>query len=147
MDAEPSTAAMDAAAGVTARDHALVSEWFDAFDSAFLTFDGDVIAERYATPYLACRADGSAETFADRDAIATYFQRIVDGYRHQGVRSCTHRDLVVDTIGAHLVGSVTWDLLDAQRDAITSWRESYVLVQRDGALLSRASIDHPPSAP
>ena len=129
----------------TETDRALVRRFFDDFDEAFTTFDGHVIADRYATPYLSCRSDGSAESFADGEAIGRYFQGILDRHRRGGVRSCRHRDLDVGTLGLHLLGTVTWELLDARRAAIVVWRESYVLIRRNDALAVRTSVDHPPA--
>jgi hypothetical protein len=135
----------DPQATPTGTDRALVRRFFDDFDEAFSTFDGRVIADRYATPYLSCRSDGSAESFADREAIGRYFQGILDRHHQGGVRSCRHRDLDVVALGLHLLGAVTWELLDARRAAIVVWRESYVLIRRNGALAARVSVDHPPA--
>lgn len=117
--------------------------FFTAFDEAFPTFDGDVIARRYAEPYLACRADGSAEVFTDRAATGRYFAGLLADYRDMGVRTCTHRDLEVVDLGArHLLATVTWDLLDGDGAVVVTWRESYVLAVGDEALV-RTSVDFP----
>ena len=120
-----------------------VQAFFDAFDEAFASFDGDVIAQRYAEPYLACRADGDAESFADADATGRYFQGVLDDYRAAGVETCRHRDLEVAwSDDRHADAAVTWELVGSGGDVIVSWRESYLLVEHDGRLLVRASIDH-----
>lgn len=126
----------------TRPDAAAVSRFFADFDDAFARFDGNVIARRYAEPYMACRADGTSEVYVDAAATGRYFGSIVNTYYEMGVRSCTHRDLdVVDVGGRHLLATVTWDLLDEAGSVVISWRESYVLVTLDGKLLARASID------
>ncbi len=122
-----------------------VQSFFDEFDEAFASFDGDVIARRYTEPYLVCRADGSSEVFADSAATGRYFGSVLDEYHEMGVRSCTHRDLdVIDLGGRHALATVTWGLLDSAGSEVTSWRESYVLVTLDGETRIRASIDFAP---
>ncbi len=121
-----------------------VLRFFDDFDSAFTTFDGDVIARRFATPYVACRADGSAETFLDRRATARYFADVLADYRSSGVRSCAHEDVEVVDVGArHVLAAVTWVLADDSGGAVMSWREAYLLVVDEAQLLVRTSIDFP----
>jgi hypothetical protein len=123
----------------------LTDQFFDDFDAAFATFDGAVIAQRYSAPYLAIRADGSAECFATPQAVAGYFQGVVDGYRRQGCRSCRHRDQAVCEVGgAAVFATVTWELLDAGGGVRASWRESYNLVLAGSRLLACASMDHAP---
>lgn len=132
----------------SAADEHGIAEFFANFDQAFLSFDGSVIAERYVAPYLACDVDGTAVSYPDLDAVGEYFQAVVDHYHRMGVRSCRHRLLDVSSLGtAHLVGTVTWDLLDEAGDVVVSWRESYVLVRPGegdgGGLKVRVSTNHP----
>lgn len=117
--------------------------FFDGFDAAFASLDGEVIAERYLAPYLAVKADGSAECLTWNAAIAAYFQGFLDDYRARGCRQCRHRDLQVLAVGAHAAfASVTWELLREDGRTVSSWRESYNLVRRGGQLKVRASMDH-----
>ncbi len=121
-----------------------VHRFFDEFDAAFVTFDGDVIARRYAEPYLACRADGSSETFHSCAAIGRYFDHIVKGYYQIGVRSCTHRDVEITDVGErHTLATVTWELRDDAGATVITWRESYLLVDEADKLCVRTSIDFP----
>ena len=59
-------------------------EFFDAFVSAFHTFDGHLIVQRYLAPYIALNADGSVQSFDELSAIGRYFQGIVSAYHAQG---------------------------------------------------------------
>ena len=118
--------------------------FFDRFDAAFVTFDGAEIAARYAAPYLACRADGSAQSFSDPESISRYFQRVVDDYHSGGVRSCSHSALSIQSLGGrHVLATVNWHLSDSNGAEVSAWRESYVLAERDLDFLIRSSIDHP----
>ena len=117
--------------------------FFVEFDEAFTSFDGVVVAARYAAPYLAVRKDGSSDRFTSADAVANYFQRILDEYRRKGCRSCRHRDLDVAAVGKAVVFvTVTWDLLRRDDSVLSSWRESYTLVRSRNELKACVSIDH-----
>ena len=120
----------------------LVEAFFRDFDIAFESFDGKMIAERYQTPYLACRADGSAESFASGDAVAAYFQEVVDRYRSAGVRSCSHHSVEIAWAdGLHVLAEVTWVLRGGDACELLSWREAYSLVRSGDRLQVRASVD------
>jgi hypothetical protein len=120
-----------------------LTEFFGEFVTAFSTFDGDVIARRYAVPYLAIAADGSARVYADRSAVASYFQEVVDQYRTRGVRSCRFRDLQFMPIGARFVlAAVTWDLVLQDGTVQSTWRESYNIHRAPSGLMIQASTDH-----
>jgi hypothetical protein len=118
-------------------------EFFDGFNVVFATFSGSRIAERYIAPYLAIRSNGSSEVFNTTESIATYFQRIVDSYHARGCRVCKYRDLAIVPVGsAAALGTVTWELCQADGTLVTTWRESYNLVLLDGRMKAAASVDH-----
>ena len=122
-----------------------IRAFFARFDGAFATFDGETIGARYAAPYLACRIDGTAESFPDAESIADYFQAVVDEYHSSGVRSCTHESLTIRRLaGPHVLATVTWHLWDSDEVEVVAWRESYVLTDDGRDLLIRSSVDHPP---
>lgn len=117
--------------------------FFDEFVQAFASFSGEVIARRYAAPYMAMHADGSSDLYSSPQDTARYFQRVVDGYHAQGARSCGYKQLEVATAGpSHLFATVTWELFDQADACITAWRESYTLALRDGRYKVTSSIDH-----
>lgn len=121
----------------------LVRRFFDEFVEAFAGFDGVLVAQRYLTPYLACGGPEAVRAFTSSDEIAAYFQILLDGYRARGCRSCRYLDLEVLALGADCaLGSVTWELLDADAVVVTRWRESYNLCRVDGRYLVFASTDH-----
>ena len=123
--------------------HSSAREFFEEFNAVFATFSGPRIAERYVTPYLAIRSNGSSEVFNTSEAVAAYFQRIVDAYHARGCRVCKYKNLEVVSIGsAAALGTVTWELCRADGTIVTSWRESYNLVFLDGRMKAAASVDH-----
>lgn len=124
-------------------DPQAIRTFFDDFIAAFASFRGEVIAQRYGTPYLALRADASHQLFVSADAIARYFQNIVEGYHAQGARRCSYKEFDWRAVGsAHVLATVTWELHDASGKVISAWRESYTLALRDGAYRITTSIDH-----
>lgn len=120
-----------------------VTQFFDAFVAAFATFDGAVVAERYAPAFIAVHADGSLDSFTASVDIARYFQRFLDRYRADGCRSCGYRGLDVVPIGdACVLATVTWELFDGSGALVSTWRESYNLARAPSGLLVFASVDH-----
>ena len=122
--------------------------FFAEFDSAFASFDGDIVAARYVAPYLAVRADGSSEVFLTRESIARYFEKVLDGYHRRGCRSCRHKALEIVPAGSAAVfATVTWELLNQNASIVTTWRESYNLVRSGEGLKACASMDHAIQSP
>lgn len=119
------------------------TRFFDAFVDAFASFDGNVIAERYAAPYLALHVDGTTTCFPTQDAIGRYFQAVVDAYRADGCCACRYEDLEVMRLGkASALATVTWELLRRDGSVLSRWRESYTLAHPAGRMQVVASVDH-----
>lgn len=120
-----------------------MQQFFDAFVSAFASFDGALIAQRYRAPYLALNAEGEARLFATNADIGAYFQGIVDQYFAQGCRACRFSDLQVTALGAAAaLATVSWELLDADAQVLGGWQESYNLVHTAGGWRICVSTDH-----
>ncbi|MFT4195903.1 hypothetical protein [Ottowia sp.] len=120
-----------------------VKRFFDEFVDAFPSFSGDLIAGRYAAPYLAIRSDGSRALFSSHQAIADYFQEVVSDYRSRGCIGCRYFGLEVQSMGAGAaLGTVSWALFSQAGVVLSSWRESYNLIQVDGELKACVSVDH-----
>jgi len=122
-----------------------IRQFFDRFMSDFPGFSGERIASRYAAPYMAVHADGSARLLATPADIVAYFDGVLDDYRRMGCIGCRYQQLQVQPLGAHAaLATVTWVLEKADAQVLSSWRESYTLVRIDGQLKIRASVDHAP---
>ena len=118
-------------------------EFFDVFVSAFHTFDGHLIAQRYLAPYIALNADGSVQSFDEQSAIGRYFQGIVSAYHAQGCRGCCYKDLEVVPLGSQsALVTVTWELFREDDSVLSSWRESYLVTRKNNDLRIVASVDH-----
>jgi len=120
-----------------------VTRFFDDFVDAFRTFDGDVIAQRYLSPYLASHVGRPSDCFTTQSAIARYFQKVVDEYHGKGCRSCRYEELEVVLLGeASVLGTVTWELLHEDGRVLSRWRESYNLARDGEGLKVFCSVDH-----
>lgn len=130
----------------TVTDKALPAEvaaFFDAFVQAFPSFDGKVIAERYAAPYLALNGEGVLTLLPTQADIANYFQTVLDNYLAQGCRSCRYLALEVLALGSQsAMGTVTWEMLDQDGKVLSSWRESYNFMRTGDGWRIFASTDH-----
>ena len=117
--------------------------FFEDFVVAFAEFDGPLIARRYAAPYLALNAQGEARLFASAETIGAYFQGIVEQYFAQGCRHCRFHGLHATALGANAaLASVSWQLLSADDEVLSAWRESYNLMRTSLGWRIHASTDH-----
>ena len=55
--------------------------FFDRFSAAFATFDGQVVADLFATPGVALGRDGAIVALTSRDEVVRYYQTALDRYR------------------------------------------------------------------
>lgn len=117
--------------------------FFDDFVQAFATFNGQTIAERYLSPYLAFHSAYSARVFTTNAETAAYFQTIVDGYKDQGCQQCRYKDMAVVPLGEECaVATVSWELLAEDLSVLSVWRESYNLCLVQGRFMVFTSTDH-----
>lgn len=49
--------------------------FFDEFAEAFRAFDGNVIAQRYLSPYMAAHVDKKPDCFTDHSDLVRHFRR------------------------------------------------------------------------
>lgn len=120
-----------------------IRSFFDAFVTAFSQFDGALIATRYSAPYQALMASGELQSFSSEQAIAAYFQSVLDRYRAAGCVACRYHALDALSVGPNgVLASVTWSLLDREGEVIQFWRESYNLARTPEGWRIFASMDH-----
>ncbi len=120
-----------------------IEQFFDDFVEAFRKFDGPLIAQRYAAPYIALSGDGVLQSFATQARIGEYFQSVVDHYRQAGCGACRYTRLDVIPLGRNsALATLDWELLHEDGRVIHAWRESYNLARIGEALRIFASTDH-----
>ncbi len=119
-----------------------IKEFFESFATDVSTFDGKVIASRYIAPYTVVSQDGDLWLCATHDDIIDYFQNLLDRHKDRGVVACKSADIDFASVGEGCyMASVTWTMVDDKGEAVSHWRESYNLIQKDGLKIF-TSIDH-----
>ena len=120
-----------------------VRDFFDRFVEDFPSFDGSIIANRYTAPYTAVTSDGEFWQSNDSVEIEAYFQGLLDRHLSQGVLFCKYNDFECQQVGkSNYFATVTWSMMGAEDKVITTWRESYNLVNTASGLKIFTSIDH-----
>jgi len=120
-----------------------VKDFFDRFVEDFPSFDGSIIANRYTAPYTAVTSDGELWQCSDPVLIEAYFQGLLDRHSSQGVLFCKYSEYECQKIGkSNFFASVTWSMIGAEDKLISTWRESYNLVNTESGLKIFTSIDH-----
>ncbi len=110
-----------------------IAKVFDAFVTAFATFDGAVLARLFATPGVTLRRDGSLLGFSGQQDVATYYQAALDRYRAAGFSSCRYASLDTHALSpTTIVATAAWDLVHRDGGVISQWRQSYFMTHRAG---------------
>lgn len=120
----------------------ILKAFFDQFAKDFSLFSGELIANRYATPYTAIKASGESMTLEDYKAIAEYFQSYLNEYQSQGIATCDY-ELIhqLKTGEMTYLALVKWYLKNSMGSTVLSWKESYNLVEKQGELFVYSSSD------
>jgi hypothetical protein len=93
-------------------DLAIAQAYFDRFTAAFATFEGNQVADLFATPGVALSRDGSIVALTTRDDVVRYYQAALDRYRREGCRLARWSRLETMLIGSQsLLATVSWELL------------------------------------
>lgn len=117
--------------------------FFDSFVAAFATFDPAAVADLFATPGVALRADGSLVALSTGDDVVRYYRAALEGYHRNGCRSCRWANLQVTPTGSRsMLAAVTWDLIHEDGSVMRTWRQSYFLQQSDDGPKAFASAPH-----
>ncbi len=120
-----------------------IKTFFDRFVDDFSLFDGELIASRYLSPYVAVSSSGDIWQCSERSEIIEYFQSLLDKHQSQGVVCCKYEDLEFTPIGENcFFATVTWTMMAEESKVVSTWRESYNLVKSDSGLKIFTSIDH-----
>ena len=107
-----------------------VQAFFDQYNEAFASIDGNRIAALYHVPTVTVRGDGSIHCLRSREELAQFFQGVVDTYRRDGFRRSTRHDFELVPIGQRsALATMTWKMLRADGSLIRQWRQSYNVVR------------------
>ena len=107
-----------------------MSDFLNRYTEAFLTWDGDKIAEFYCVPTITMRGDGSIHCFRSREKIVRFFQSVADTYKGEGTAGGTATDIVAVPLGERsALATVTWTNLRPDGNVARQWRQSYNVVR------------------
>ena len=114
--------------GPSSADFATAQTFFDRFARTFTTFDGNQVADLFATPCVALRRDGSIVPLMTREDVVRYYQAALDSYRRDGCRTARWSRLETTSMGRRsLLVTASWELLREDGTVEIQWRESYSL--------------------
>jgi hypothetical protein len=106
-----------------------VQAFFDQYNEAFASIDGNRIASLYHAPTITVRGDGSIHCLRSDEELARFFQGVADTYQRDGYRSSTIHDFEVVAIGQRsALATLTWKMLRGDGSLIRQWRQSYNVV-------------------
>ena len=122
---------------------AAIRKFFEDFVTAFASFDGHRVANKFGLPCLAKGKGDVCSVFDSSSHLAQYFQSYLDDYYQQGCRECRYTIGSVNWLGSECaVVSANWDLVDAAGVSVTSWSESYMLSFVGSKAFAFATVDH-----
>lgn len=122
---------------------ARITVFFEDFNDAFATFDGNRVATKFSFPFLARGSDGISRVFDNQTELAHYFHEHLVDYRAKGCVRCEYSELQVTELGeTTALASVRWSLRDHAMAEVLTWRESYLLNMGSGAATAFATIDY-----
>lgn len=132
-------------------DSQLASEvraFFDKYNEAFASIDGQRIAALYHIPTVTMRGDGSIHCLQSREELARFFQGVADMYQKDGYSTGLFSDLQVSPIGGRsALATMDWELLRRDGSLIRKWRQSYNLAKTALGWQILVSTFHLPIAP
>src|ERR1700757_1044709 len=106
-----------------------MSAFLNRYKEAFLSWDGDKIAEFYCVPTITMRADGSIHCFLSREEIVRFFRAVADTYKGEATTGADATDLVAVPLGERsALAPVTWTNLGADGSVARQFRQSYNVV-------------------
>jgi hypothetical protein len=113
----------------TALEHE-IQAFFNQYNEAFASVDGNRIASLYHAPTITVRGDGSIHCLRSHEELARFFQGVVETYHREDLRSSTMHDTEVVPIGQRsALTTMTWKALRADGSLARQWRQSYNLVR------------------
>jgi ketosteroid isomerase-like protein len=124
-----------------------VHTFFQRYNEAFASIDGQAIAALYCIPTVTMRGDGSIHCFQSQEEAARFFQGVADSYQKDGYGGGTFSDIQVTEIGGRSVlATMDWEMLRYDGSLIRKWRQSYNLVLAASGWKILVSTFHVPAA-
>ena len=107
-----------------------IRNFFEQYNEAFTSIDGNRIAAFYYMPTVTMRGDGSIHCLQSRDELAKFFQGVADTYYKDGSRTGSLKNLQVLPIGGRSAfATMDWEMRRSDGTLIRGWRHSYNVVR------------------
>jgi len=117
----------------------LLEKYRLAFDAA----DAEAIADCYYEPCVTIRGDGSFHLLGDRSETVQLLGAVARQYHDEGMQNGVYSDLEVQMIGTKCaLATVEWKLIRSDGSDIRKWRQSYNVIEQDGACVFYVSTFH-----
>ena len=124
-----------------------VRAFFESYQDAFDSIDGQRIAALYHIPTVTMRGDGSIHSLQSREELARFFQGVADNYQKDGYAGGRFDELQVSPIGGRsALATMDWQMLRRDGSLIREWRQSYNLVREGSGWQILVSTFHVPRA-
>ena len=106
-----------------------MTDFFNRYNAAFTSADGEKIASLYNAPTVTMRGDGTIHCLQSSDEIAEFFQGISSSYYAEGSRGGIFKNLnVVPIGGCSALTTLDWELWREDDSLIRGWCQSYNVV-------------------
>ena len=117
----------------------LLEKYRFAFDSA----DPEAIADCYHEPSVTIRGDGTFHILRDHKETARILGEVARQYHEEGMQRGVYTNLDVKMIGMRCaLATMDWQLLRTNGGIIRKWRQSYNIIEQNGACLFYVSTFH-----
>lgn len=118
-------------------------KFFRTYNSVFDSGDMDAFSKLFSEPFISVRPDGSVASMPSNVVASKFFSGALKQWKSEGYCYFSTKDFDVTPIGTKsMLVTLTWQLLDKNREFIREWRQSYNLLNSDGTWKVITSIYH-----
>lgn len=111
----------------------MVEEAKKFFDEYNTTFDsGDMVAfsKLFAEPFISVRPDGAIASMSTNEIAKDFFSDAFNTWILEGYKYFSTKDYIVTPIGRKsMLVTLTWEMLNVNRNFVREWRQSYNLLK------------------
>ena len=122
-----------------------VRAFFESYQAAFDSIEGERIAALYHIPTVTMRGAGSIHSLQSREELARFFQGVADSYQKDGYAGGSFEEFEVSPIGeCSALATMDWEMRRRDGSLIRKWRQSYNLVRAGSSWQILVSTFHVP---
>lgn len=117
--------------------------FFSKYNATFDSGDMTAFSKLFHEPFVSVRPDGLIAHMPTNKIAEAFFTSALASWQAEGYESMSTKSYDVTSMGdTGMLVTLTWLLLDANREPIREWRQSYNLLKSDGEWKVFASIFH-----